>query len=78
MQIYRADVPMGYYMIERQRTDFDVTKPWEGWRMHYHFTAYYNVFEFKIGSLLEGKRRAEADWIERILPALTPLKEGSE
>ena len=68
-QSYRADVPMGGYYVERMRLDNDPTHPWKPWRWGYHFGDR-DEDQRECASLTAGKAAAEADWRERLLPAL--------
>lgn len=73
METHRAEVPMGRYTVERNREEFDESKPWEPWRWTFLFDEYYDEGREECKTLSEGKQKAFAHWISRITPALAPF-----
>lgn len=71
-QLYRANVPMGSYTIERMSSDDEEGK-WDGWKLRIYFSEYYDESIEEVKSLEEGKQKAFKDWQDRILPALKQI-----
>lgn len=61
---YNAHTPFGSYHVEH--------RDGSGWQWGYCFDEYYDEDQFGCPSLEEGKKRAEADWQERIEPIIAP------
>lgn len=64
-----ASTPFGSYRVYRTIEDHGRG----GWFLAYCFQEYYDDGWYEVSSLADGKRRAQADWLERITPVLRPV-----